>query len=130
MISQYFSIKGYWNVVIYYNVSSNSIYHVENILQSIGCKQHDIDEICGALLRIDCAVTYTKPYDRLSIICFSRNSSDEQLVNTIVHEAKHLQSHICDYYGVREDGEQAAYLIGYIVQKMYRVVEKLIIGHG
>ena len=39
--------------------------------------------------------------------------------NTIVHEAKHVQSHICMYYGVDEDTEDAAYLIGYIIMKMY-----------
>jgi len=36
-------------------------------------------------------------------------------MNTIVHEAKHVQSHICEYYNVPEDSEEAAYLIGYIV---------------
>lgn len=38
---------------------------------------------------------------------------------SLVHEAKHVQSHICKYYHVEEDSEQAAYLIGYIVQKMH-----------
>lgn len=45
---------------------------------------------------------------------------------TKVHEAKHVQSHICEYYNVPEDGEQAAYLIGYIVQKMHRVFKNMI----
>lgn len=53
-------------------------------------------------------------------------SSQEQFLNTLVHEAKHVQSHICAYYGVPEDGEQAAYLIGYLVQKMHRVFRDLI----
>lgn len=52
--------------------------------------------------------------------------SKEQFINTIVHEIKHLQSHICEYYNVSEKGEQAAYLIGYIAMKMFKVFNKLL----
>lgn len=47
-------------------------------------------------------------------------------MNTIVHEAKHVQSHICKYYDVPEDGEQAAYLIGFIVMRMFRMFKCLL----
>jgi hypothetical protein len=47
-------------------------------------------------------------------------------MNTIVHEAKHVQSHICRYYNVEEDSEEAAYLIGYIVQNMHKVFRNMI----
>lgn len=53
-------------------------------------------------------------------------SSQEQFLNTIVHEAKHVQSHICKYYEVDEDSEQAAYLIGYTVQNMHKVFKNMI----
>ena len=43
-----------------------------------------------------------------------------------MHEAKHVQSHICKYYGVEEDTEKASYLIGYIIQKMHRVFRYMI----
>ena len=59
-------------------------------------------------------------------MCETSKSSQEQLMNTIVHEAKHVQSHICRYYNVEEDSEEAAYLIGYIVQKMHRVFRNMI----
>ena len=44
----------------------------------------------------------------------------------ILSYAKHVQSHICKYYNVPEDGEQAACLIGYIEQKMHRVFKNMI----
>lgn len=59
-----------------------------------------------------------------SIVGISPTTSKEQLLNTIVHEAKHVQSHICRYYNVTEDSENAAYLIGYIIQKMYKGFKK------
>ena len=48
-------------------------------------------------------------------------TSRKQFINTISHEAKHIQSHICQYYQVSEDSEDAAYLLGYIMMKMYEV---------
>lgn len=33
---------------------------------------------------------------------------------------------ICNYYNVPEDGESAAYLIGYLVMKMYNKFKELI----
>lgn len=99
MIRQDIDIEGYWKVIVVYNAF-------------LGNK--------------DTGFTYTDPAKRLSIVGISPTSSQEELLNTIVHEAKHVQSHICEYYNVPEDGEQAAYLIGYIVQKMHRVFKNMI----
>lgn len=99
MIKQDIDIEGYWKVIVVYNAF-------------LGNK--------------DTGFTYTDSTKRLSIIGISPTSSQEELLNTIVHEAKHVQSHICEYYNVPEDGEQAAYLIGYIVQKMHRVFKNMI----
>ena len=41
-------------------------------------------------------------------------------------EVKHVQSHICKYYGVEKDTEKASYLIDYIIQKMHRVFRYMI----
>ena len=99
MIRQDIDIAGYWKVIVVYNVF---------------------------LGKEDTGFTYTDSSKKKSIIGISRTTSQEQFLNTIVHEAKHVQSHICDYYNVPEDGEDAAYLIGYIVQKMHRVFKNMI----
>lgn len=62
----------------------------------------------------------------MSIICIGRSTNVSQMVNTIIHEAKHVQSHICSYYKIPEDGETAAYLIGYLVQRMYKMFSKIV----
>jgi hypothetical protein len=49
-----------------------------------------------------------------------------EFINTIVHEAKHAQSNICQHFNIREDGEEAAELIAYIVQKMWDDFEILL----
>lgn len=99
MIRQDIDVEGYWKIIVIYD---------------------------APLGRKDVGFTYTDPSKRTSIVGIAATSSQEELLNTIVHEAKHVQSHICGYYGVPEDGEQAAYLIGYIVQRMHRVFTNMI----
>lgn len=91
MIRQDIDIVGKWNITVFYGV------------ETPGVNQ---------------GFTYTDTTKRKSIIVIGNTTSREQFLNTVVHEAKHVQSAICDYYNVDEDSEDAAYLIGYIVMKM------------
>ena len=99
MIRQDIDVEGYWKIIVIYDAP-------------LGNK--------------DVGFTYTNPRKKTSIVGIATTSSQEELLNTIVHEAKHVQSHICDYYNVPESGEKAAYLIGYIVQRMHRVFRNMI----
>lgn len=99
MIRQDIDIDGYWKVIVVYNVELGGF--------NTGFTQTD----------------FTK---RRSIVGIGKATSKEQFFNTIVHEAKHIQSHICKYYKVDEDSEDAAYLIGYIIQKMYSTFKNMI----
>ncbi len=92
MIRQDIDIEGYWTLIVVYDA-----YLGEN----------------------NSGFTHTDFKKKLSIVAIGRADSRKQFLNTIVHEAKHVQSHICMYYNVPEDGEDAAYLIGFIVMKMY-----------
>ena len=99
MIRQDIDVEGYWKIIVVYKAP-------------LGTK--------------DTGFTYTDPSRRTSIVGIAATSSQEEFLNTIVHEAKHVQTQICKYYDVPEDGEQAAYLIGYIVQRMHRVFKNMI----
>lgn len=92
-------INGYWKIIVVYNVY---------------------------LGEPNTGFTQTYFSKRQSIVGISNVTNKSQLINTIVHEAKHVQSHICRYYNIDEDSEQAAYLIGYIVQKMYLKFKELL----
>lgn len=99
MIKQEIDINGYWKITV--------VYH-------------------AYLGKPDTGFTYSDLRDKFSIVGISDVTSKSQLINTIVHEAKHVQTAICRYYEVDEDGEDAAYLIGFIVQKMYSVFKDLL----
>lgn len=93
MSRQDIDIAGYWDITVFYNVATP------------GTNQ---------------GFSYSDTRKRKSVIVIGIASSREQFLNTVVHEAKHVQSTICRYYGVSEDSEDAAYLIGYIVMMMSR----------
>lgn len=99
MIRQDIDVEGYWKIIVVYNAPLGS--------KDVGFTQTDNEK-------------------KTSIVGIAKTSNQEQLLNTIVHEAKHVQSHICAYYKIPENGEQAAYLIGYIVQRMHRVFRDMI----
>ena len=90
-------LNGYWHIIVVYNVF---------------------------LGQDDAGFTHTDFNRKLSIVAIGLSSSKEQFINTIAHEAKHLQSHICQYYNVDEDTEQAAYLMGYLIERMYGKFKK------
>lgn len=100
MIRQDIDINGYWKIIVAYDVE-------------LGQK--------------DGGFTYTDFKRKQSIVGIGKSTSNSQLLNTITHEAKHVQSHICKYYNIKEDGEDAAYLIGYIVQQMYQVFKNVLL---
>ena len=99
MIRQDIDILGYWTIIVAYDVY-------------LGKKNSGF--------------TFTDFAKRKSIVGISEASSQEQFLNTIVHEAKHAQSDICRYFKVKEDSEDAAELIAYIVQKMWEDFEILL----
>lgn len=83
---------------------------------------YDVD-----LGEVNSGFTQTDFRKRKSVVVIGKSTSRGQFLNTIVHEAKHVQSHICRYYGVPENGEDAAYLIGYIVQRMTCFIREFLV---
>ena len=92
MLRQDIDLNGYWHIIVVYN---------------------------AFLGQEDSGFTHTNYNKKLTIVGIGQASSKEEFINTIAHEAKHVQSHICKYYKVDEDSEEAAYLMGYLVMKMY-----------
>lgn len=66
--------------------------------------------------------TFSQPALRMSVMVISPVSSEEQFMNTLVHEIDHLQTAICDYYDIEKGTEEAAYLQGYIMQRVFRTL--------
>lgn len=127
MIAQYISLGNRdWNVLVYYGVHEEDFIEVEDALKQLGCSRSDVHKSLKVLTRKNTGFTFTNSEYKMSIICIGPSADVSQFVNTAIHEAKHVQSHICSYYDIPEDSEDAAYLIGYLVQRMYKMFSKMI----
>ena len=51
-------------------------------------------------------------------ILLNNATSASEFWSTVIHEIKHVADAIISYYGVNWDGEDAAYLTGYIVKQL------------
>ena len=127
MIAQYIQLGDRnWNILIYYNVQPEDFIEVADSLEQLDCPREDLKMALRTLQRKNTGFTFSNEDYRMSIVCIGRASNIGQFINTTIHEAKHVQSHICAYYGIEEDSEDAAYLIGHLVHRMYEMLEKII----
>lgn len=127
MISQYIQLGDRdWNVLVYYNVGKQDLVEVVDSLKQLDCSKQDLKKCIKVLKRKNTGFTFSNTDYKMSIVCIGESTSIGQFVNTAIHEAKHVQSHICEYYGIEEDTETAAYLIGHLVHRMYMMLEKIV----
>lgn len=130
MATQYIELGNQgWHVIIYYNVSIQDFSEIVDVLRAEGCPEETIVNTASVLRRRNTGFTFTNFEDKVSIVCISKATNASQFLNTVIHEAKHVQSHICYYYGIDEDSEEAAYLIGYMVSRMYKTLAKILKLH-
>ena len=129
MIGQSFYIDKYdWQVVVLYEVSYNNKTYVINMLKQI-CEDEELIRKANYNLNIrsyNTGFTYSDLDKQRSIIVIGKTTSTREMVNTIVHEANHLKSHIATAYNIDEKGEEVCYLIGGIVKCMFNVFSKII----
>ena len=72
------------------------------------------------LLRSDVTeVTYSNNTQKHSLIVISSTSTPAQFMNSLFHEQYHLISHIVEEYNINPFSEEAAYLAGFVGQRMY-----------
>lgn len=127
MVTQYIELgnRG-WGILIYYGTSEEDAHDVYNALIALGCSKKDAKYSTKVVThKLNTGLTFTNTDLKMSLVCVSDADSPEEFVNTAIHEAKHVQSHVCEYYQVEEDSEVAAYMIGYIVQHMYRMLSMI-----
>lgn len=114
----YINIKNKWYCYFFFQDFDLTL--MSELLQEIECSKDEINKAYEIMQLTNSGFTFTNSEYRTSIIGISDCTSREQWFNTLVHELKHVQSHICKYYDVSESGEDAAYLIGYLMQKIIK----------
>lgn len=110
----YINIQDKWELIIYlYGQYNESLY---DALIRLGISQTEINKAFELYHSINKGFTYSNLNLCASVVGISEASSKAEFYSTVTHEFKHVQSHICDYFNINEDSEEAAYLIGYIMR--------------
>lgn len=127
MIKQLLNVRGKWDVLIWYWVTEEDYWEVYNTLIQFGCPvpeaEYSADVVSSSQ---NTGLTFSDTDSRVSFVCVSSTTSYSQFVDTTMHEIKHVQSHICEYYDVDENSEDAAYLVGYLARRVYKFLQRII----
>lgn len=129
MIIQRFIIPKYnWKVVVLHNTTIADKNFIIKTLKEICDDEEDINK---AKSNIDSnkhnqGFIYSNFDTKQSIINIGYASSSYEYIDTIIHEANHLQSHIATVYNLDEKGEEVCYLIAYIVKTIYKDFWKIV----
>ena len=129
MIKQSFYIDKYdWQVVVLYEVSNIDTDYVISVLKRYKANYNIINIAYNNVIanKPNTGFTYSDLDKHRTLIIISKTTSKSELIDTIVHEANHLQSHIATEFKLNEKGEEVCYLIGGIVKAMFRVFSKII----
>lgn len=129
MIKQLFRIDRYdWKVIVLYEISYRDADYVIDMLKQMDAPDYILRNAYKNVNegQPNTGFIYSDYDKQRSIIVVSKTTSNRELIDTIVHEANHLQSHIATVFNLDEKGEEVCYLIGDIVKRMYKVFNKII----
>lgn len=126
MIKQIVYIKDKWKVIVYYNIDYDLYCYINKELHDLRIPVEEIDDIHYNMSKHKAyAFTVSNIKLRTSVVGFNKHNNSAEYLSSIVHEAEHVKQHILYYYRVRDKGEPPAYLIGYLVSKLYNVFKKI-----
>ena len=91
-------------------------------LMACGCPNDEAQKACMVLSKRNSGYTFTDTEGRYTLMFASEADSVDELFDTIIHEVRHATDHIGEYFGLKERGEDSAYLQGEISKKLFPAV--------
>ena len=122
MESAYIDVDGCWGVVVVYNYDITDYDDLWAIMRSFGMSDKNANKALNILSSYNTGMTVSNEDLRMSAIFISQATNPSEWYSTAIHELKHTADAIISYYGVDWDGEDAAYLTGYLTKQL---VEKI-----
>lgn len=129
MIRQRFHIDKYnWNVTAYYAITKYNIGEIMYNLKCIGC---DGDFMRDAYInlsenKLNSGLTYSNSFLRETVMVVALASSAKQFHRALMHEIRHMQSHIATAFNIDEKSEEVCYLLDDIVGMIHDDIAPLI----
>jgi hypothetical protein len=122
--------KHNWDIRIYYEVTSVWGGLIVRDLIDAGIKGRDAKTALSVVKKSDLntGLTFSNYEKRRSVVVVFNGSNGAQFFNSMIHEALHVQRHICEADGVDPYSEDAAYILGDMAGMMYPKIKGLLCG--
>jgi len=122
MRTEFIDVDGRWGIILNFNFTEKDEEEMSAIMDSFGMARRNIERSMRILFTHNSGMAVSRDDLRMSAIFIGEPTSRSQFWNSIAHELRHVSTAIIDYYGEPYNGEPAAYLDGYLLQK---VVEEI-----
>ena len=117
-----------WNVHCYFAVTDYYTEEILSVLDSLGCSDPVYDRVAVKmeLNELNTGFTYSNKISHETLMVIGLASSNEEYINSISHELRHLCDDIASAVGIPSSGEEIAYLTGDIASQVADVIEVLV----
>lgn len=131
MIVQDIYIEEYaWRAKVFYAVSRYNVDEIMESLHRIGCNARFAADAYRSLCRneLNSGLTFSNFNKRCSVVVVALASSSKQFHRCLIHELRHLQSHIASTDNIDEKSEQVCYLLDSLVGYTHDFCNHLLCG--
>lgn len=124
MESAYLDVDSRWGILVCYDYDTLDFDEIWAICRSLCMSDISINKALHILSMYNTGMTVSDENLRMSVIFISKATSSSEWWNTAIHEIKHCADAIIKYYDVEWDGEDAAYLTGYLTKQLVEKVSE------
>ena len=118
----YIDVDGYWGVLLCFDYSRRDWPRMRSIMESFGLSEYKSIEAMDVLRHRNTGMSISRSDITMSVMFVGPATDREQFFDTLAHEIYHVQVAICNHYGVKRDGEDAAWLQGYLMREATRSI--------
>ena len=122
MKERYIDVDGAWGILLCYDYTRRDYDRMHAIMESFGMSEYRIIEAMDVLRHKNTGMTVSRSDLTMSVMFVSPATSKEQFMDTMAHEIDHVQHAISRHYDVSCGSEDAAWLQGYIMREVTRIL--------
>lgn len=112
-----------WGIVIVYDFDVGKEYvELMAIMRSFGLEKIKAKRALSILSNYNTGMALSIDNLKMSVIFISNATNSSQWWDTAIHEIKHVADAIIEYYDVKWDSEDAAYLTGYLTKELVELI--------
>lgn len=123
MRTRYFEIgDNDWRLLLCWDYNMEDYDDIYAIVENFGLSEEDIENSLKILRKPNTGMTIPDFGNMMSVVFISKTTSDDQWLDTLLHELKHVVEHISIFYRVDPRSEESAYLQGEIGRQLFPVI--------